>query len=354
MAEDDDEVAAEYETLERLRRDVEQLAADQVVVFGDVMLDRHVYGTVVGVASDAPVPAMTEQRRVLTAGATAHTAAGLISLGLRPRLFGVVGKDTSAEKVCRLLLKSDISTKDIATIDGRATTIKTRFIAERPNLISRPQQLLRVDRGVDDPLSPDQVEGWLREAAAAVRSSRVLCVLDYGKGVVTEGTIEPLMEAASRAGVPVVFDPKLTGLHLAEGARVVLFATRGLEIMQRRLGADAAATTAQQLIAEHGWASLLELGGPGGVTLHTPDDPPLRLPARVADPQTLLGMHDAAAVAISAALCRDLSLKDAARLANAACELTMRAESSEQAAIDRRTLATWIDEVAWQMRISQR
>lgn len=349
-----DDVSQAYDALKHLRREVEDLRGDQVLVFGDVMLDRHVYGIVDSVTSDAPIPVMRELRRVLTAGATAHTAAGLLSLGLRPRLFGVVGEDTSAEKVRRLLLEADISTRDLAVVPNRPTTIKTRFIAERPNLIAQPQQLLRVDREVETPVDAEDLGDWLSAAVQAVRSCRVMVVSDYGKGAVNEATLAPIMAAARKAKVPVVFDPKLTGLSLADGAEIVLFATRGLELLQRRNGLADRRSTAQYLLEQHEWSSLLELGGPQGVRLHRLGEQAIRFPSRVEQPRSLLGMHDAAAVGVTAALCRGLSHEQAAELANCACELAMRAESSEQAVLDRDSLANWIDEVAWQLRISQR
>ena len=66
-----------------------------------------------------------------------------------------------------------------------------------------------------------------------------------------------------------------------------------------------------------------------------------------------IGMHDAAAASLAAALGADLSLHDAAILASAACECVLSASTSQEY-IDSETLTLWLDELSWQMRISDR
>ena len=176
---------------------------------------------------------------------------------------------------------------------------------------------------------------------------------DYDKGVLNADGSKALIEAAKEAGLPVIMDPKLTGLDRSRGADVVLFEKRGLELLSRRQMASNPADAAKSLIVEYGWGSMLVLGGIHGVTLYQAGLEPMHIPCAAPAPVQQIGLHDAAATALAAALGNDLPLTDAAALAAAACECVLSAEASHEF-IDRTTLGLWLDELAWQLQISDR
>ena len=104
---------------------------------------------------------------------------------------------------------------------------------------------------------------------------------------------------------------------------------------------------------EYTWDGILVLGGIDGVSLHHRDGDSIHMPCMAPAAEQQIGMHDAAAASLAAALGTGLSLFDAALLASAACECVLSASTSEEF-IDRATLALWLDELAWKMRISER
>ena len=177
-------------------------------------------------------------------------------------------------------------------------------------------------------------------------------ISDYDKGVVTKDGAQILIEEAKNSGIPTIVDPKLTGLEKSRGATVVIFEKRGMALLARRMGLSDD-DAAKHLLEEYSWQGILVLGGIHGMYLHQNDQDSIFMPCMAPTAEQQIGMHDAAAASLAAALGSGLSLYDAALLASAACDCVLSASSGEDY-IDRATLGLWLDELSWQMRISDR
>ena len=146
----------------------------------------------------------------------------------------------------------------------------------------------------------------------------------------------------------MIVDPKLTGLE-KRGASVVIFEKRGMSLLARRIGLGLE-EAAQNMLIEYSWEGILVLGGINGVQLYQRDSDSILIPCMAPAAEQQIGMHDAAATSLAAALGSGLSLYDAALLASAAGVSATTAKEY----IDRDTLGLWLDELSWQMRISDR
>ena len=343
-----------HDGLQNTRRRVENMVPSLVVLVGDVMLDRFIYGYANNLNPRAPVPVLKETHREQGAGAAAHVARGLTSLQHKVSIFGVVGDDEAGADVIEALEEAGIKSDGVAVLENWRTTVKTRFIASRESLIANKQMMLRVDEEALDDVSSEVAELLANQASELLPKAGALVISDYGKGVVNDATAESLIQQAKAAGVPVICDPKLTGLHRTKGADVVIFESRGLELMRRRLSKSNEEEAAWELVEEHGWDSLLVLGGENGVDLYKSGQEHIHVSCTLLEPRQQIGLIDAAVVAVVAARALSLSDLDMAHLANAACECILQAEDAAHFAIDRKTLCTRLDEVAWSMQISQR
>lgn len=343
-----------HDGLQSTRRRVEDMQPSLVVLVGDVMLDRYIYGYANNLNPRAPVPVLKETHREQGAGAAAHVARGLHSLQMEVALFGVVADDEAGQDVIEALEEVGISSDGVALLEDWRTTVKTRFIASRESLIANKQMMLRLDEeaGVDVP--GNVAELLCNQAIERMSSAKALVISDYGKGVVNDETAQKMIEAASEAGIPVICDPKLTGLHRTSGADVVLFESRGLELMRRRLSKSTPDEAAEELVNEYGWGSLVVLGGQNGLDLYNSEGENIHVDCTLLSPNQQIGLIDAAAVAAVASRILSLSYIDMAHLINAACECILQAQGAEHFAIDRRELCTRLDEIAWAMQISQR
>lgn len=174
----------------------EQLKKAEVLVVGDVMLDRYWFGDVERISPEAPVPVVKIQDSDERLGGAANVARNIAALGATPMLMGVVGQDEAGKRVHELIKISGIT--DHVFDDAQAkTTVKLR-------VIGRQQQLLRADfESVPDHEvlveKLDQFKALLPEVQAVVLS-------DYGKGGLLH--IQEMIQAAKARGATVLVDPK--------------------------------------------------------------------------------------------------------------------------------------------------
>ena len=330
------------------------LPSTNVVLVGDIMMDRYIHGFADNLNTRAPVPVLKETRREEAVGAAAHVARGLVSLGFKPCLFGVVGDDTAGVSVLEYLNEEGVNTDTISIVEGRTTTVKTRLLATRQNLVRDEQLMLRWDIEADEPMPGPALDAMYDLACEQVEGAAAVILSDYGQGVVTDEGAVRLIERANAAGVPVIADPKLTGFHRTQGVAWVVMQSQGLELMRRRLGADNPAQAAHGLLEEHGWGHLLVLEGSTGVTIYGQEGEDAHVDCTLTELKQMIGLIDAAAVAITAAVATGMDVQATALMANAASECILGADRTDRFVLTRDDLIERMRETAWNLQISKR
>ena len=349
---DDDSETLRQDSLARLISLLESIDGSKVTLIGDTMLDRYHHGFANNLNSTAPVPVLKIIDSDESPGASAHIAIGLTSFGMDVSFHTAVGDDAEASSITTSLKSKDIRIENIIRVKDRPTLTKIRFFASRESLLDRRQILLQADRGPNETLDESIASSLTDSALTNIPDSCALVISDYDKGVVTKDGAQILIEAATSSGIPAIVDPKLTGLEKSRGATVVIFEKRGMSLLARRIGLSDD-DAAKYLLDEYSWQGILVLGGIHGMYLHQNDQDSIFMPCMAPTAEQQIGMHDAAAASLAAALGSGLSLYDAALLASAACDCVLSATSGRDY-IDRATLALWLDELSWQMRISDR
>ena len=349
----DDEPRERVKILKDLRGLLDQMGSSKVTLIGDIMLDRYYHGYSNRLISTAPVPVLKIQRSEESPGAAAHIARGLGSLGLNVSIFSCVGDDREGEVIKNQFLSDGLPIDGIETVPGRQTLTKIRFFGSRQSLLDKSQILLQADRESLEELDVGVSNRLVDKTLESIPDSCALVISDYDKGVLTDVGAQKLIQCAKDNSIPSIVDPKLTGLERSRGATVVLFEIRGLDLLRRRLMLDSAEEAAFSLIKTYNWESLLVLGGIDGVTLYEADGNIEYIACSAPSPSQQIGLHDAAATALAAALGHQFPMSSAVVLAAAACECVLTAQASHEF-VNRRTLALWLDELSWQMQISDR
>jgi len=348
----DDTDERRQESLKTLRNLLKTIDGQKVTLIGDTMLDRYHHGFANNLNSTAPVPVLKITHSEESPGASAHIAIGLSSFGMKVSFHTALGDDSEGESIIATLKEFNISTDNVSIVPSRETLTKIRFFGSRESLLDRGQILLQADRGTNEPVD-DAISSELASSALeGLDDSCALVISDYDKGVVTIEESLKLISKANKIGIPVIVDPKLTGLEKSRGASVVIFEKRGMSLLARRIGLGLE-EAAQNMLIEYSWEGILVLGGIDGVQLYQRDSDSILIPCMAPAAEQQIGMHDAAATSLAAALGSGLSLYDAALLASAACECVLSATTAKEY-IDRDTLGLWLDELSWQMRISDR
>ncbi len=188
---------------------LERIRQPKVLVLGDLMLDRYTWGNAERISQEAPVIVLQADRSEARAGGAANVANMLAALEAKVSCSGVVGDDGAGEELRQLLLAAKIDCDGIVNDAERPTSLKERFIGRAGS--RHPNQILRVDREKCDPLNPALEARLVERLAAQVPRHDALVISDYGKGVCTPRLLKTSIEAANRAGVPVLVDPSRTG-----------------------------------------------------------------------------------------------------------------------------------------------
>ncbi len=197
---------------------VHALGQPTVVVVGDVMLDRYVFGSVVRISPEAPIQVLRVRREEERPGGAASVAINLHALGACVRLVGFTGDDGAARRLRALLDAEACAIEGLVPVAGRFTTLKTRMVAGRA---AGHQQILRVDREDDHAYGEADEERLLDACKAALDGADCVVLSDYAKGVLSPRVTQRVIALARARGVPVVVDPKGLDFERYRGATVV-------------------------------------------------------------------------------------------------------------------------------------
>jgi len=252
----------------RLVRVVNSLRGRRVLVLGDWMLDRYVWGLADRISPEAPVPVVNFAKQSECLGGAGNVAANLASLGARVAPFGVVGEDEPAAAVRKCVRSLGIADKGLLADSARPTTLKTRIIA-------RQQQVVRIDREVRSPVAGAVQERLIRSVLGALRSADALVISDYDKGAVTDEVADRVLQACQRYDVPAFVKPKWSRLPTYRGATAVVCnrAEAGF-LVTRSLDDDSAVEEAgRALLAHFACAGVVITRGAQGLTLCEQETP---------------------------------------------------------------------------------
>ncbi len=181
-----------------------------VVVVGDVMLDRFVYGTSGRLSPEAPVPVVRKRRETIMAGGAGNVARNIEALGGRPTLFGLAGQDAAGDELARVI---GAPARLVRSADWQ-TIVKLRVIAQH-------QQVVRIDEEEPRAATSAEASELLADLAQTLGRARAMILSDYGKGVLTPEVCARAITTAHEAGALCIVDPKGRDYSRYAGAHYV-------------------------------------------------------------------------------------------------------------------------------------
>jgi len=174
----------------------------RVLVIGDVMVDAYILGKVNRISPEAPVPVVSFEQEEKRIGGAGNVALNLVALGAQPIVCSVIGDDEQGQALSNLFTEKGISLQGIIISKDRKTTVKTRVIANK-------QQLLRIDSETTSPINESEENALLLQIQALISEGIDGIIFeDYNKGVLTESLIQQVITLAKAAGIPTTVDPK--------------------------------------------------------------------------------------------------------------------------------------------------
>jgi D-beta-D-heptose 7-phosphate kinase / D-beta-D-heptose 1-phosphate adenosyltransferase len=294
-----------------------------VLVVGDLMLDRYVVGDVERISPEAPVPILRHAQRYSRPGGAANVAMNLAGLGVHAVLAGIIGHDEDGRELMRLLGESWIRSGvdcSCVVVGGRPTISKTR-------IVSRTQQMLRLDVESRDGAAEAEIQELLQGVLTALERVDAIILSDYAKGVLTKTVCLEIIAAARARGVKVFVDPKSSDFsryagatticpNLAELAAVIGRSVHGGEellaaarLLVQSTGVDFLTVT----MSEHG-IRIVD-GGGSKTEYHSP--------ARAREVADVSGAGDTVIATLAAGIAGGLTRETAVELANLAASLVV-------------------------------
>ena len=297
----------------RARALVGRFPEHRLVVLGDLILDRYVWGNTERISQEAPVPVVRVERESIMLGGAGNVARNLASLGAGVDVVGVTGDDGSAQVMAGLFERWKINADGVVRESERPTTEKTRVIA-------RAQQVVRYDRETEDPLSERGLERLLDALHAASGHVQGAIVQDYGKGLLTADVTLEVMRVLREGGVRVFVDPKQGPLDVYRGAELIKPNLKEAELLSgvRLRADDDLARAGRELVVLAGGATVAVTQEGEGMTLFSADTEPSHVPTRPRAVFDTAGAGDTAIAALALARLSGATWNEAAELANAA------------------------------------
>ena len=302
------------------------LSKSNILVFGDVMLDRYVSGSVDRVSPEAPVPVLKPIKEEIRLGGAANVALNLSSLGSKVSLIGISGKDSSSAQIFKLLKENKIKNEIVKS--NLPTITKLR-------LLSSKQQLLRVDNEEEFTKEDWNSAKKRFDKSIALNSNNLLIISDYGKGTLQD--IPGLIKKAKKSKKIVLVDPKGNNFSKYKGADVItpnfseFIGEVGAVKNEREITAKA-----KSLIKSLKLGALLVTRGPEGMTLFNKEKGNVvrsDFPTQAQEVFDVSGAGDTVIASVAAALSTGLDMTSAVKLANVAAGIVVGKSGTATASI---------------------
>jgi D-beta-D-heptose 7-phosphate kinase / D-beta-D-heptose 1-phosphate adenosyltransferase len=288
----------------------------RVLVLGDVMLDRYIWGSVERISPEAPVPVVHTANTNQRPGGAANVAMNILGLGARAILFGFCGDDADGAVLESCLREVGVDAQ-MTRVAGHPTTAKLRILSGR-------QQMLRLDTERVDGYPETAFASLLAGVLQHLDAADALILSDYAKGVLTADVCRVAIQAARKRGIPVLVDPKQRGLDRYRGATTIcpnlteLSLTTGVSMRDTEALLDAG----QKLAAELGLEYLTATMSEKGIAVLRPDERFIAA-AQARQVFDVSGAGDTVIATLALSLAGALDIETAVQLANVAAGIVV-------------------------------
>ncbi|MFH1590427.1 MAG: D-glycero-beta-D-manno-heptose-7-phosphate kinase [archaeon] len=303
--------------MERLRGIINNFSDVSVLVIGDIMVDKYIWGDVHRISPEAPVQIVNVRKESHSPGGAANTAANIGALDGKTFLVGVMGNDAARTTLNVILSERGVETKGVIIDPAKPTTQKVRVVAQG-------QQLLRIDYEKSEFISGKDEKRVLDYVKRTLPKVNIVVISDYAKGLVTESLIRGVEKLAVQEKKMVIIDPKPTHHVRYQNASLITpnlkeaFGMAGIPYSDK----DDVVKVGKMLL-ERTQSNLLITRGAQGMSLLLKDGTVSHIPTMAREVFDVTGAGDTTIAALALALGAGATFEDAATIANYAAGITV-------------------------------
>ncbi len=290
----------------------------KILVIGDIMLDEYNWCSVNRISSEAPVPICIVNETTLVPGGAANVAHNIRSLGSMPYLQGVIGVDSSGDKLINILQQLDIPISDILLETVKPTILKSRIIAHH-------QHVVRIDRECIKPLSQKQRNKLFKKIVCRLEEVDVVLISDYLKGTLIERFIQRIINTAKEKGLKVIVDPKGDNYLKYKGAYILTPNFHEFEtVIKKKVSSEKEIhAESMKLIKKLQLECLLLTRSEKGISIINKQGVKIDIPTKAQDVYDITGAGDTMIGMLSIAIAAGCTIEQAASLANYAAGIVV-------------------------------
>ncbi len=301
----------------RLLEIVDNFAQKRIGVWGDFILDEHLYGTTRRISREAPVLILSFRNKELSLGGAGNSVLNLKALGAAPYPVGVVGADDSGRKILQMLKRQGIPIGYLITEKSYQTPVKTRILAGEES--TRKQQILRIDHEQKVPEHPALKQKIERSLFDIQKKTGALLISDYNYLAVKEDIFRRVLPSYKKSRMPVTLDSRFRLLNF----KGVTVSTPNEPEVEHALGAELSSHSmlvnraGRLLLRKSGATAVLITRGSKGMVLFEKDKPVFSVPVHgTTDIVDVTGAGDTVISVFTLALASGANFKEATSLAN--------------------------------------
>ena len=289
----------------------------KVLVIGDIMLDRYIYGNVTRISPEAPVPVFKYDHEKIMLGGAGNVVANLTALGCQTIFLGIIGNDSNGKIVSALLHKTNAKSHFLK-LSGYPTIVKTR-------LVSANQHITRIDQEELLPINEDLIPRFKKILMNVIKNVDVVLISDYNKGLLTSITAQMVIDICTKLGKKSIIDPK--GIDYSKYINATLIKPN-LKEFSEATGKqynpkspnflDDVASGAEILFKKYNIKNLIvTLSEYGMLYIHSDDTNTIeQIPTQAKEVYDVSGAGDTSLATLGASLGTNLSVSEAMKLAN--------------------------------------
>jgi D-beta-D-heptose 7-phosphate kinase/D-beta-D-heptose 1-phosphate adenosyltransferase len=295
-----------------LLKSISSFKKQTVLVVGDTMVDKFVWGSIKRISPEAPVPVLEVTMETEVPGGAANVASNITALGGRVFIVTVIGEDTQGRSLVNMFSKRGISSDYLIFDSCRSTIVKTRIIAAS-------QQVLRVDKEVRGFFGRFIELKIMESIEELIPKVDAVIISDYGKGVLSFKILKKAISLAKKYRIPITVDPKIDCFK--KYRRVTLItpnekeAIEGMSARDVKTDEDIVAL-GKKILKSLCSSSVLITRGEKGMILFQSSNKITNIPTRAKEVYDVTGAGDTVISAMTLALAAKADFISAAEIAN--------------------------------------
>ncbi len=303
--------------MNKLTSFLERFKEKKIIVIGDIMLDKYIWGSVDRISPEAPVPVVKAIKEDYVPGGAANVANNIAALGAKSFMVGITGDDAARSILVSELKKRGIDTNGVSQDKDKPTTQKIRVIGQK-------QQLLRIDYEKVDYLNNEFENKTIKFISDLIDDIDAIIVSDYAKGVITKTLMANIVELCRKKNKIVIIDPKPRHLDYYKGATLMTPNMKeAQEMFNITYEADGGIDEIGKYLLKKIDAPVLITRGEQGMSLYEKDGKITNIPTKAKEVYDVTGAGDTVVATLTLSLASGANMTESAAIANYAAGIVV-------------------------------